>query len=293
LTFRCLRAFAAIALFSSVCFAQEAPPAAPPVPATPQVQAAPVATPAPPPNVPVPDYPDPRTFEIGIFYWLTGPGQQPNLVTGRGATDYETLDNLGKVHRTPGIEASMPVTRTGTIHIEASETKGTGTQTAVVANDLLTATITAGDILNTQFQTRNVKLYYDDLLYPHKFPVSRLRFKSIWAIDYLGTHININNPYNANGETGDGSKNVILPMFGLAAEYALTRHVLFRLEGSGFGVYHRSDIWDASATLTWRVTRHVEVVAGAKALHFKSSPQSSEYVIGNLDGAFFGARWHL
>ena len=112
-----------------------------------------------------------------MFYWLTGPGQQPNLVTGRGATDFETLDNLGKVHRTPGIEASMPITRTGTLHIEASETKGTGSQTAAVANDLFTAPISAGDFLNTQFQIRNVKLYYDDLLYPHKFPVSRLRFK--------------------------------------------------------------------------------------------------------------------
>jgi hypothetical protein len=282
-------------LFSSICFAQDvppaAPPAAPPAPATPQVQATPAPTPPPASNVP--DYPDPRTFEIGVFYWLTGPGQQPNLVTGRGATDFETLDNLGKVHRTPGIEASMPITRTGTLHIEASETKGTGSQTAAVANDLFTATISAGDFLNTQFQIRNVKLYYDDLLYPHKFPVSRLRFKSIWAIDYLGMHTNINNPYNVNGETADGTNNIILPMFGLAAEYAPARHVLFRLEGSGFGIYHRSDIWDASATLTWRVTRHVEVVAGYKAMHFKSSPQSTEYVIGNLNGAFFGARWHL
>jgi hypothetical protein len=90
----------------------------------------------------------------------------------------------------------------------------------------------------------------------------------------------------------NGSRNIILPSVGAAAEYALTKHILFRIDASGFGFYHRADFWDANATLSWRVG-HVEIFAGEKALHFKSSPQNSEFFIGTLTGAFAGVSWHL
>ncbi|HWE53047.1 MAG TPA: hypothetical protein VG273_24865 [Bryobacteraceae bacterium] len=215
-----------------------------------------------------------------------------SIYTGRGATDYETLTDLGKVHRAPGFDVSYPITRTGTLHLEAFEIKGTGSQTATQALDIYTTPITKGDYLDTQYQVRNVKFYLDDLLFPHKFPVSRLRFKSIWAIEYVSTHAKANAPYVTAGEVVDGNQNIVLPVFGLAAEYAITKHVLFRLDGSGFGIPRRSDIWDASATLSWRIG-HVEVVGGGKALHYKSSPNSTEYQVDTFYGAMVGARWHF
>lgn len=285
-----------LALIPAVAQTQNAPPppVSPVVPST-QVQTPP---PAPPSASNVPDYPDPRTITIGLFYWRTGQ-LDPDLETGRGATvngvtTYETLTNLGKVHpTTPGIEVSVPITRTGELHFEAFLTKGTGSQTAAVTDQLFSTTINPGDFLVTQYQLKDMKLYLDDLLFPHKFPVSRLRFKSLWAIEYLSIHSNINAPYVTAGEVADGTSTIILPVFGLAAEYAISKHVLFRLDGSGFGIYHRADLWDATATLSWRASRHIEVLAGGKALHFKSSPQSSEYQIGTMDGAYAGVRWHL
>jgi hypothetical protein len=289
LTYRFVPVFVLASMIPLVSAVAQAPNTAP-APA-PQTQTAPpAATPAQTANVP--DYPDPRTLTLGAFYWRAGE-LDPNIVTGRAATDYETLNGLGKVHPTaPGVEASYPITRTGSLHVEAFESKGTGNQTATKTTDVFTTTINTGDYLNTQYQIRDVKLYLDDLLFPHKFPVSRLRFKSIWAIEYLSIHSTANAPYVTAGEIADGTTNIILPVFGLAAEYAISKHVLFRLDGSGFGIYHRSDLWDAAATLSWRIG-HVEVVAGGKALHFKSSPQKTEYQIGDLDGAFVGMRWHL
>ncbi len=290
MTFRCLRMSALTGAFSLIAAAQQVQtPAQPPPVAAPEP--APAPAPATPPVNVVPDYPDRRGLEIGLFYWATSGSSQPDIFTGRGATDNETLTQLGDVHQTPGIEASLPITRTGSLHLEVFETKGDGSQTASVATTVYGTAISAGDYLLTQYQIRGAKFYLDDLLYPHKFPVSRLRFKSIWAVEYIGVHTNINAPYVIAGEVADGTNNIILPVFGLAGEYALTKHILFRLDGSGFGLYHRSDIWDANATLSFRVTDHVQLTAGAKALHFKSSPKSTEYVIDTLKGAYIGASW--
>jgi hypothetical protein len=269
----------------------DGPQAPPPPPPTVQTTP-PVTAPSAPPAPNVPDYPDPRSLTIGLLFWDTSPSSQPNIVTGRAATDFETLNGIGKVHRAPGFEASYPITRTGSLHVEAFEIKGTGSQTATKALDIYTTPISIGDFLDTQFQVRNVKIYLDDLLYPHKFPVSRLRFKAIYGLEYVGVHANANAPFVTAGEIADGTQNIILPVFGLAAEYALAKHVLFRLDGSGFGIPRRSDIWDAAATLSWRVG-HIEVKAGGKALHYKSGPNSTEYQIGTFDGAFAGVSWHF
>ncbi len=254
----------------------------------PQTQTIP--PPAPVTNV-VPDYPYPRTLMVGLFLFATQPGPQPNLLTGSAATDYETLDNLGKVKRlSPGIEASYPITRTGELHLEVFEIKGTGSQTAPVADDLYTALVTAGDALATQYQIRDVKFYLDDLLFPHKFPVARLRFKAIYGFEYFGMKVTIYDTPAA--ATGESTANIFVPVLGLAPEYAISKNVLFRVSASGFGIPHRADLWESEATLSWRIG-HVETFVGAKVIHFKSSPKGTEYVVDTIDGAYAGVRWHL
>lgn len=277
------------------------PSAPPPVTTQPSTAPAGQSTASPPPAPAAakePDYPDPRTFTLGVFYWLTGPGANPNIGTGHSSLDYETLDGLGKAHRSPGVVASMPITRTGSLHLEVFLTKGDANQIAPATTDVFSTPITKGDYLATRYQVKGAKLYLDDLLYPHRFPVSRLRFKSLWGIEYLGITSSVDEPRYDLANVGQttfpaaGSKNIILPSFGAAAEYALTKHILFRIDASGFGLYHRADFWDANATLSWRIG-HVEVFAGGKELHFKSSPQGSEFFIGTLSGAFVGVSWHL
>jgi len=278
---------------------QAQPPVPPPAPTAPQAtqtpQAAQTPQPAPGPARAVPDYPEPRTLTLGAFYWITGPGSEPGLHGGSQALDYETLPDLGKPHGSPGLEASLPITRTGELHFEYFRTKGDGNQTANGSVDVFgTAPYTQGDYLATQYQLQSAKLYLDDLLWPHKFPVSKFRVKSLWEVEWVQIKATTDAPYiDATGVSAStsGTVQIIYPVFGLAAEYAISRHVLLRAAATGFGFPHKADLWDGEATIAYR--RGIfEIRGGGKALHFKTSPNSTEYMTATFAGAFVGLRWH-
>jgi hypothetical protein len=254
-----------------------------------------------PPKKPtVPDYPERRTLTIGIFGWGTIPGAGPDVVGGKAATTYSTLDHLGKDHLTPGVEVFFPITRTGELHLEGFLSKGDGTQTAPANTTLFGSTsYSKGDFLSTQYQITSAKLYLDDLLYPFKFPVQKFRLKSLWEVQWLSAQATIDAPLkattdssgNAVSNTISGTRSVILPTFGIAAEYAPSAHVLLRAAASGFGIPHHSDLWDAEATVSYR--RHSwELRGGYKITHFKTSPQKDEFLVGDIQGGFIGLRYH-
>lgn len=289
--------FIRFCVFSSIVVLQTLP-AMGQAPVPPQTaQASQTTQPTPPPSAqrPVPDYPDPRTLTLGVFYWATGPGIEPGLYKGSQALDYETLKNLGKPHRSPGLEASLPITRTGEIHFEYFRTKGDGNQNAPTATNVFgNAPYVQGDYLATQFQIQSAKLYLDDLLFPHRFPVSKFRVKSLWEVEWVSIKATTDAPYiDATGVSAStsGARQIILPVFGLAAEYAISPHVLLRATLSGFGIPHKADLADAEATIGYRHGMW-EIRAGGRALHFKSSPNNTEYFSGTLAGAFVDLRWH-
>ena len=269
-------------------------------PAERQAAQTPAAPPLQPQKATIPDYPQPRTLTIGVFYWLTIPGSGANLLTGTQAPDLETLTHLGPDHKTPGIYISVPITRTGEIKFEGWISKGDGNQTAKDTLDLFGTTFNPGDYLATQYQIKAGKLYLDDLLWPYKFPVSRFRLKSLWEVQWISVSTTIDAPLVAGTETSSGvtfetatgSRQVILPTFGLAAEYALTPNLLFRADASGFALPGRSNIWDADATLSYR-RRKWELLGGYKAVHFRTSPKNTEYIEDTITGAYVGVNWHF
>jgi hypothetical protein len=275
---------------------QSQPPATPAAQTT--QQPAPVPSPQPGSQSTVPDYPDPRTFTIGLFYWDTGPGKETSYYGGSQATDYETLTDWGRAKRTPGIEVSLPITRTGELKAEYFRTQGDGNQTASTQLDIFGTEYAQGTLLATQYKIQSVKLYLDDLLFPHKFPVARLRFKALYEVEYVQVKGVIDAPILENtliplmeSASANASKQIIYPVFGLAAEYALSPHVLFRADASGFAIPHHAVLWDAEATIAYRRGAW-EIRGGGKAFHFKSSPNSDEYASATLAGAFIGLRYH-
>lgn len=277
--------------------APQAPAPAPPAAQAPATPAAPAPQPAaaPGPQRAVPDYPDPRTLTLGAFYWLTGPGTEPSLYGGSQALDYETLKGLGRPHRSPGVEASFPITRTGELKFEFFRLKGDGNQIAPGSVDVFgTAPYTQGDYLATQYQLQSAKLYLDDLLFPHKFPVAKFRVKSLWEVEWVQIKATTDAPYiDATGVSAStsGTRQIIYPVFGLAAEYAIAPHVLLRASAAGFGIPHKGDLADAEATIAYRWGAW-EIRGGGKALHFKTSPNDTEYLGATFAGAFVGLRWH-
>jgi hypothetical protein len=75
-------------------------------------------------------------------------------------------------------------------------------------------------------------------------------------------------------------------------EYAIAPHVLFRVDGAGFGFPHHSDLGETSATLSVR-KNNLEFLMGAKMLHFKTTPQKEEYEEATFLTPFIGLRWHF
>lgn len=242
---------------------------------------------------PEPDYPDPRSLQIGLFYWQTVPGVGPDIRGGVAATGYSSIYGLGKDKPAEGAVITYPVTRTGTLGIEAFVDKGTGNQFAPKDTTIFGNSFVKNDSLSTQYQITTAKLYLDDLLYPHKFPVSKLRFKSLWAVRYLKAQATVDAPLSnsTTGTTGTGNRQLVLPEFGAAMEYALAKHVLFRVEASGFGIPKKSYIWDGAATVSYR-RGQVTVEGGFKGLGFKTSPAKDEYIPFQIYGGFVGVRYN-
>jgi len=283
LAFRVPSLCLSLMLLPAGIMAQE--PAAQPPAASPQSGA---------PKTAVPDYPDPRTLSVELFYWLTVPGNGPDVQGGKPATGYSSLFALGKDKPGPGVDISYPISRTGVLHFDGFLTKGTGSQNAPVDTTLFGTSFTKGDYLATQYQITSGRLYLDDLLYPHKFPVAKLRFKSIWAVRYLRAKTTIDAPLSSATTltSATATRQVVLPEFGAAMEYAVAPHVLFRVDGAGFGLPHKSYVWDGGATISYR-RGQISIEGGYKALGFKTSPNKDEYVRGMVNGGFVGVRYHF
>jgi len=248
----------------------------------------------------VPDYPDRRTITLGINYWATNIGDGPDMRGGSKSTDYATIYGMGKPKMSPGAEIIIPLARTNSLHVEYFRTQGTGNQTLTRDSDLFLNQFYKGDYLASKYRIQSGKMYLDDLLWPHKFPVSRFRVKSLIELQYFTIVSSIlaplstrkdagGNPVSINGQ---GTRTFFMPTFGLAAEYALAPHVLFRLEGSGFGLRHKAALWDGAANISWR-RKSLELVAGGKLYHFKTTPANTEYLSSTLNGAFVGLRFHI
>jgi hypothetical protein len=249
----------------------------------------------------VPDYPDPRTLTIGVFWWQTIPGSGPNIMGGALATGYGSETGLGADHGTPGIEVSVPITRTGVLHLEGFESRGDGTKTEKNTTTVFSTPFMPGDFLSNSYNIRSAKLYLEDLFHPYKFPVSRFRLNTLWEVQVIDIGatldaplkaVNFDSSGNAIPTTAVGAKTNVLPSFGFSAEYAIRPHILFRAAATGFGLPHWADLWDADATVSYR-RKDWEIVGGFKALHFKTSPKGDEYLSDTLSGAIVSIRHHF
>jgi hypothetical protein len=243
-----------------------------------------------------PDYPDPRTLTFGAYYWYTFPNNGPDLHTGKQASSFSDLLNLGKDKSNIYLEASFPITRTGELKFDAFRLVGSAYQVASKDTAPFDTQFYKGDGMSLTNRVQGMRFYLDDLLYPHKFPVAKLRFKSLWAVRYLairGTDyapLQKDSAGNIVGAYATGSHQIVLPEFGAAMEYALAPHVLFRVEGAGMGFH--SYVWDGAATLSVRHNR-LEFVGGIKAVGYKTSPNQKQYFRGIVDGALVGIRYHF
>jgi hypothetical protein len=255
---------------------------------------------APPPASQEPDYPDRRSFLIGIRGLTLLQNDGPDLRGGKLAATIGVNESLAGIG-TPAryafeAEVGIPITRTGVLYADFDRFRGDRVQVLPADAFLNSIQFKAGDLMRSTFKFTTGRVYLDDLLFPHKFPVSRLRFKSIWGIRYISVQQTVVSPSQdeasgiLDGSYGVGDGHIFYPEFGLAMEYAVSRHSLLRVEGAGFAFPHHSTISEGSATYSYR-HNHVEVLMGVKAMHFKTSPQKEQYMLGTFVAPFVGLRW--
>ncbi len=305
--FLTLRAFIPAVCFLSAMSFQISPASAQTTPATQDKPSTPdnvtASKPSQAPALKEPDYPDPRSFTIGIMGLAPLSSYAgPDIRGGKTAANinlYESLFAIGTPYKVlPQFELSMPVTRTGTLYVEFDRFHGWSDRTLTRDTFVDSYNFTSGNTLHVLYHMTSGRLYLDDLFFPHKFPVAKLRFKSLLGVRYVSlTHELDSNSQDVTAGTPGASFQlstnfVLLPSFGMAAEYAVAKHALFRVEGAGFGLPHRSNVADANAYLSIR-QKNLEIMGGVKMLHFKTSPQKEQYYGGTFVTPFVGLRWHF
>ena len=290
-----------VGLLSGPLRAQDSPPPAqtPTQPATPPAATAsqPVVMPSPAPPVKDPYVLDDGGLYIEPFYWLNR--AQPTLQTGKAATapgifpyNHHALSGLGG-------EIGIPAGRSNTLRVSYFRIQGNGNATLAQDATIFGESYTSGEFINATYKIQALKMSWDYLSYSWHKPNTIIRLKTLYEVQYVNTSINMSAPFftpvsdasgNTDYGTASGTKSVILPTFGLAMGSTIGKYFRWDVRGSGFGLPHRSDIADVQGSVAVRLGK-VELIAGERFYHFKTSPKSDEYISDTLQGVFVGMRF--
>jgi hypothetical protein len=253
--------------------------------------------PAPPKVVDV-RMPDETGWYVGLIGWL--PIGKPTINKGKAADfDGSSLFTLpGTSKGQPGGEIGVAAGLHNTIRLSYMFAKAAGTTNAPNDLVLFSQAYTKGDQLSTSYKMSNYKISYEYLTWPYPVESRHFRLKTLWQVQYItfrsgyDAPVLSNTPDSAGNLTSyatAGSKSYFTPTFGLGFHEYATRN--FRLEAniSGFGVPHHFNLWDADASIGYRLGRF-EVRGGARSLHFRSSAKSDYYFYGTMSGAYVGVR---
>jgi hypothetical protein len=241
----------------------------------------------------IPDVPDAasNSWSIGGFYWVTG--GSATLLAGSQSTD-PSIQNLvlpTPKDQTPGFRITTPAGKYNRIEISGFQTNTNGTTTATQDLNFFGNPFTLGDKLQTNYRIRNVKADWDYLMYPAP-PTSKLRFKALFGFEYIGARATISAPLDTNATTAQGSRNLFLPTLGVGVDFVANKYIRLELRPSAMAFPHKSYIIDGEASIVVSVG-HIEVVGGGRYLHFRTSPNSDQYVRATLTGPSIGIRYTL
>lgn len=278
-------------------------PSSPPQSATQPQSSTPQTTgqrPAPAPAIAPPFYGG-DGFSVTLQYWL-GTGH-PQMRTGRAtfsgvSTD---MDYGGTPRPMPSAMMSFPLPKHNAIRVSYFRIQGSGNSTTNQAINVYGTSYLEGDYLATHYNLQNVKISLDYLSWPFPVKDSKFHIKTLWEMQYTTIATGLDAPLR-HGQTDASGAGIVTqaygsnwffyPSFGLGIDYLATHNFRFEARASGFAFPHRSTVWDAEASLNYRFGK-LELQAGAKAFHFKTSPGQEQYIYATYPGAFVGLRWYL
>jgi len=274
---------------------QQQPPAAPGTPPTPKPT---VELPPVPPGQPSKAPPPERdtggdVLSIAPLYWYTT--AQPRLRQGSGSTVTTvtlpgSLDFTGNKNYAIGGILTLPTGHENSLQFSYFRKQSQGNTVLKADSSFFGNPFAAGDIIATHYTLQNIKISWNYLTYPYPSASAKFRVKTLWEVQYLTMHSVFDAPADTNAIATEGRKSIVLPTLGMGIEYHPAKHVLFEVKGSGFGIPGHSDIWDTEANLVIRAGR-LELLAGGRAYHFKTSPKGDNYFSDTLYGPYAALRY--
>jgi hypothetical protein len=224
------------------------------------------------------------------------------LYGGAAATGYSSLAYPGNSNNGLGVELGIPAGRGNTLRLSLMRIQGNSNSTITGATTVFGEAYSAGDYLNANYTLNAAKLSWDYLSYTWEKSPGSIHLKTLYEMQWASIGTNVFAPFapvttdtssgNTDTNTVHGSRTVFLPTFGMELEQAMGTHFRWEVKGSGFGIPHRSVIWDAEASIAVRLGP-VELLGGGMAYHVKTSTQDSEYFSDTLSGPYVGLRYYL
>lgn len=237
-------------------------------------------------------------FSIEPLYWLNR--AQPELIGGAKTTGLSFLAYPGNAKPSLGGELSMPAGRANTLRFSYFRTQGNSNSTETLPVTLFGESYSPGDYLVSTYTIQSAKVSWDYLSYTWYKPRGKIRFKTLYEVQFTTISTTIAAPLkpettdasgNVDTNVASGSKKLIYPSLGAEFEQALGPHFRWEVKGSGFAVPQHATVWDAEGSIAIRFGRF-ELLAGEKAYHFKTSPQADQYFVDTLSGAYAGLRYY-
>ena len=276
--------------FCSCLLAQQPPAAQIPAPAQ-----APPSTPSPAPPVQAVPTREPENienmFSIGLIDWVPF-SANTGLHAGKQAIlpPPHELTLPGKPYRAYGVMVTFPAKGSSRLEFSYNTLNVNGNLIGPTDLGLFGGTIPKGEPLATKYSVRHLKLSYNFLTYPNPPQDAKFRVKTLWEFHYLRTYPTVIATASGPDQPLTATQSILLPTVGLGVEYIATKHFRLEMRGSGMAIPHRSALGDAEGSAIVRI-RSLEFFAGAKFLHFKSSPKGDTYIRGTIWGPDAGVRW--
>jgi hypothetical protein len=292
---------------------QQAPTQPAPAPQNPLTQQEPSTPSAPIVQAPpeLPKYPDVRLpGEYGFWISINGsdPREQPIFDKGHASTFTQSgyVVMQGHPKAAEGAEIGIALGLHNALRLSYFRDQAQGNFTNGVELVVPGQDFAAGNYLSTSYTLQRYKASFDYLTWPYPVESRRFRLMTLWQFEYMTMKTAFNAPLlpltDANGNPyigADGnpisyasqiSKSIISPELGIGLREYLTKNFRLELNGTGFAIPHHWTIWEADVTANIRI-KQFEVGFGAKAFHFKTSPEQDFFSRATLASPFVSIKW--
>lgn len=231
-------------------------------------------------------------LSVSLFYWRPNQGLEPGLFRGEQSTlTVSQRFDMAVPTRSNGIMITLPTLGSNRLEIGYWDTSASGAVRAKERLNIYAANVAPGELVTSNYKIRNVRVSWNYLSFPVPPVEAKFRLKTYWEIQHTRIKPEIRFPEAPvpNARVGN-QQSVTLPGVGVGVEYVPSRR--FRLDArlSGMAFPGTSRYVDAEATLIGTFGG-LEIFAGGKGFHFRTTPKEETYQQAAMWGPVFGLRW--